>query len=89
MMKREAPGWYAWLAVVGVTILSQGGGWIVSTHAAQRAAENQAEQSAATLRAVCAMVVAQEDVYRETPPSTAAGRNAERAWRDLHELFKC
>lgn len=38
---------------------------------------------------LCSVVAGQDQVYEETPPSTAAGQNAARAWDNLRGTFKC
>lgn len=38
---------------------------------------------------LCTVVSSQVKVYQETPPSTAAGQNAQKAWGELRHTFKC
>lgn len=40
-------------------------------------------------RATCAVVAANQEVFRETPPTTETGRNAQRAWNDLYKTLGC
>jgi hypothetical protein len=39
--------------------------------------------------ATCAVIHANQEVYRETPPVSDVGRNAQRAWDDLAHALKC
>ena len=61
---------------------------------AERQARVQSEQQAAEQREVgrrvtCALVVAQDNVYLDTPPISKAGENAAKAWHALREQFQC
>lgn len=47
------------------------------------------QQGKDSRRATCAVIQANRDVYRETPPTTEVGRNAERAWNDLFKTLGC
>ena len=48
-----------------------------------------AQASKDSQRATCAVVVANRAVYRETPPTTETGRNAEQAWEELARSLGC
>lgn len=39
--------------------------------------------------ATCAVVLANREVYEETPPTTPAGRNAQQAWDELARSLSC
>jgi len=39
--------------------------------------------------ATCAVIHANQEVYRETPPTTEVGRNAATAWDDLANALNC
>lgn len=39
--------------------------------------------------ATCAVVTANREVYRETPPTTETGRNAQAAWEGLARSLNC
>lgn len=84
---------YAWLTMVILVVSGMGLSILVSLRASERAIQSAqqdgARQQAATLAAVCALVVAQDNVYRGTAPSTPAGRDAAEAWHHLRELFQC
>jgi energy-converting hydrogenase Eha subunit H len=83
--------------VVFVTLVAVGVGNVLYTnHVDQRrvesarvAAEAQRRQAEQTLAAVCALVLANVQVYDETPATTAAGKNAEAAWDTLKTQFSC
>jgi hypothetical protein len=40
-------------------------------------------------KATCAVVDANQEVYRETPPTTETGRNAAEAWNNLAKALGC
>jgi hypothetical protein len=97
---RGFPGLYAWLALLGTSLASVVLGMVVTFHLADRAVKaeqaareqaqrSQAQQAEVGRQAACEMITAQDDVYRETPPITAAGKNAAQAWHDLSIEFKC
>lgn len=48
-----------------------------------------AQQGKDQRRSTCAVIVANREVYRETPPITETGRNAQRAWEDLARSLSC
>jgi len=81
------------LVLLAIFISGMGLSVIVSLKASERAIQtaqaDNARQSVAITAAVCALVVAQDDVYRDTAPATPAGRNAAEAWHHLRELFQC
>lgn len=76
------PPWYAWAALVCSLVASIGLNLVVNGRLIDRARESQGD-------AVCAVTVAQDEVYRETPPKTEAGRNAAQAWANMRALYRC
>ncbi|SNY29098.1 hypothetical protein [Paractinoplanes atraurantiacus] len=48
-----------------------------------------ADQQAQITRALCAVVVTMDDAYRETPASTAAGRNLQASIAELRHGLRC
>lgn len=74
--------WYLWLTVLVLVV----GGIGLAVTSAVRSYQRQQQQ---TQHAVCEVVVAQDNVYREASPSTRAGAKAAEAWHDLRQLFKC
>lgn len=99
-LPRGFPGFYAWAGLFGATIVSLVLGMVVTFHLANRQikAERMAREQAQTAQrqqaevgrlTACTVITAQDGVYRDTPPSTAAGRNAAKAWHDLAVQFRC
>lgn len=94
--RRRAQQVYA-AVVVFVTLVAVGVGNVLYTNhvdhrraeSARAAAAAQHRQAEATKAAVCALVLANVQVYDETPASTAAGKNAEAAWDALKTQFGC
>lgn len=94
------PGFYAWLTLFGATLASLILGMVVTLSLAdrqvraERAAREQQQadqrrQGELARQASCSLITAQDDVYRDTPPISAAGRNAAKAWHDLSVQFGC
>lgn len=99
-LPRGFPGFYAWLTLFATTLISLILGMVVTFTLAdrqvkaERAAREQQQadqraQGAAALKVTCALITAQDGVYRDTPPISAAGRNAAKAWHDLSVQFGC
>lgn len=57
-----------------------------SDRAARVAQQRAAEQTKAV---VCSMILANVQVYDETPPQTAAGRNLAESWNQLKAQLGC
>lgn len=89
----KIPGWWAWVVLVVATAANVGLSTIVSIRQAERtiAAERASSRKAAeeSRLATCALVSAQVNVYRETPPVTPTGREVARAWEDMSIRFHC
>lgn len=94
------PGWYSWTTLVGAQLLGVALTLMVVLTMADRAvnAERQARLAAQqetarqreqSRRITCALVTAQDDVYQDTPPISAAGKKAAEAWHDLRVQFQC
>jgi hypothetical protein len=98
MTAHGLPAWYSWLAVVGLTVLSNLLTLLVVLNLAGNAVENERaarEESAAQARAsgeinrraFCLVVMTQEEVFQES--TTPVGVKAREAWHDLGEIFRC
>lgn len=63
---------------------------IAAERAARVAAQNEERaREAEQNQAVCVVVAAQVEAYRDPPPVTAAGKNAAAAWRKLLVTLNC
>lgn len=98
--RENTPGWYSWTVLVGAQILGVALTIVVMLNLLDRAvtAERQARLSAQQetdrqreqgRRITCALVIAQDNVFREEPPTTPAGLKAAKAWHDLRQQFQC
>lgn len=96
------PGWYSWVVVVGLTVVSNVLVLMITLKSAdrrvdaERAAREQAQMDAIAAqetarRATCRVVVAQDEAYSDpaTPPVTPAGRAAAKAWHELRVQLGC
>ena len=83
--------------VVFVTLVAVAVGNVAYTnHVDERRARSDREQRAAQQRAaeqtkaaVCSMITANVQVYVETPPQTAAGKNLAESYARLSAQFGC
>lgn len=91
--ERGHPGWYSWLVVVGTALTSSVLCLVVSIHSAKVSVERERQariqSQAEGRRAACALIVAQDDAFRDTEPATPAGASAAKAWRQLRIQFRC
>ena len=75
------------------SLLSSGAALLLSFHfnavAIRKQEQIQARQNEVGRQATCSLIAAQVAVYAETPPISAAGRNAAGAWHDLSIQFHC
>jgi len=92
------PAWYSWLAVVGLTVLSNLLTLVVVLNLSDNAVENEriaretaaAEAQAAaerSRRGLCTVIKTQEEVF--STPSSPTGLKAREAWHDLGNIFRC
>jgi len=99
-LPRGFPGFYSWMTLVIANVISLTLGMVVtftladrqieSERAARvRAAASAAQTAELNRQATCALVAAQDEVYRETPPPSKTGQNAAKAWHDLSIQFHC
>lgn len=76
-----------------MSVASVGMSMVISAKTTQRAIETErnARQQAgeAGRAATCALVVAQDNVFRENVPATETGREVAQAWRDMRNLLHC
>lgn len=91
--ERGHPGWYSWAVVVGTALTSSVLCLVVTIHMAQVSVERERkariQSQVEGRRAACALIVAQDDAFRDTRPATPAGVKAAKAWRDLRIQFRC
>lgn len=76
------PPWYLWL-ILFVTVI---GGTVFAVKSGERSLDAERRS---TREVVCLLAVTQDNVYRETPPTTAAGIRLAEEWRNLRERFAC
>jgi hypothetical protein len=67
------------LLVVLVAALVTGGGSLLYANAAAEQAQHR----------LCGLIVAQDDVYRETPPTTPTGKRVAVEFAQLRRDFDC
>jgi hypothetical protein len=83
--------------VVFVTLVAVGVGNVLYTNhvdgrraeSARAGAEAQRRAGEQVKAAVCSMILANVQVYRETPPPAAAGKNLAESWELLSTQFGC
>lgn len=83
--------WYYQLAVVGTSLASVVLSVMISVNASNRAIDSDRRaraEAAKDSRAVsCVLIIAQDAVYSETPPTTKLGRDVAVAWHDLRTRY--
>lgn len=53
------------------------------------AQEAQKQASLIALKAMCDVISAQVNGYKETPPTTPTGLNLQKSWTDIYQTFGC
>lgn len=76
------PGWRLWFGVVASVPIGVILSVVLSTRIAEKNTEELLRQQCSTNRAVI-------QAYRETPPTSAAGRNVEKAYIDQYRILGC
>jgi hypothetical protein len=72
------PGWYWWAAMLASSLGAGGAALAISLHA-------QAESA----RKLCGIVIAQDDTYGTTPPTTPTGQRIAIAMHKLRRDLDC
>jgi hypothetical protein len=72
------PGWYWWAAMLASALGSGTAAVVISLHA-------QAESE----RKLCGIVIAQDDAYTDTPPTTPTGKRVAEAMDKLRRDLGC
>lgn len=93
IVKNRYPGWYATAVTVGLSLASVAAvvvvAFVVLQRATDRALEAERRSGELSRRATCQVVIAQNNVYRETPPVSPAGIEAAKAWSGLRQSLRC
>ncbi len=100
LTSENMPGWYSWTVLVGAQLMGVALAIVVMLTLTNRAVNaersarlaNQQEtdrQREQGRRITCALVVAQDNVFLDTPPVSPAGERAAKAWHDLRQQFQC
>lgn len=98
MRVRVRPAWYPWMVMALIVVPLVAVSTIINLRATARAVESerrartdaaaQAQKTGEVVRAAfCAMVIAQENVFKES--ESQVGQNAAKSWHDLGILFRC
>ena len=88
-VKAGRPGWYAWLVVVGSSVVSSFLALMVALHLNASSTRRLEEERKATDIKWCAIVSTLDDSYRESPPTTATGKNLAVAMAELRKQLLC
>lgn len=79
---RGHPGWYSWFVIIGGCITTL----IISLAFAKVMTDRAIRDSQ---RAMCDVVVVQDEAFRETPPASTSGKNLAKALHDLRITYGC
>jgi hypothetical protein len=89
----QVHGWYPILALVLVFVVVSGLNILYTNyvnHQRQEADQRAAAAARAASRAgTCQLVVAFDELYKETPPATPAGQNVARLWAEYRRALAC
>ncbi len=89
----QVHGWYPIVVLVMVFVAVSGMNMLFTLHInnERQKADRQAAIAAAeaSRQQSCRLIVAFDDLYRETPPTTPAGQNVARLWASYRSLNNC
>jgi hypothetical protein len=86
MMRR---GWYWWVVVTASSMTTGTIAVVISLHSLSESERKLLEQQAESQRKFCEIVIAQDDAWSETTPTTATGRRVAEAVRKLRQDLGC
>lgn len=89
----QVHGWYPIVLLVLVFVAISGLNVLFTLHINNERQEADRRAAIAAAEAArqqnCRLIVAFDDLYRETPPSTPAGQNVARLWASYRSLNRC
>lgn len=83
------PSWYSWVVVLGTSLTSSMLVLIVALHMNARSEDRERQARMDSDLKWCSIVVSLDDGYEQTPPTTATGKNLQRAIKDLRGQLPC
>jgi hypothetical protein len=86
---RRWPGWYALAAAFVSSAVISGSSFLLSAHSTAESIQRDRESRRASELALCGVVATMDDAYRETPPTTPAGRNLAASIAELRQGLGC
>ncbi len=81
--------WYAMTVTFVVTIAFAGASVLYANHAADQAVQRSVETDRESNRRWCTLLVTMDEAYRESPPSTEAGKTMAAEVTRLRAEFGC
>jgi hypothetical protein len=88
-IRHRGMGVYAWVAVLISSITLPVLSLVISLNLNDRAIDRERMARLASEHAMCAIVVAQSDAYRQHPPTTPAGRTVADKMAALRLAYHC
>ncbi len=89
----QVHGWYPIVMLVFVFVCVSGLNIFYTNYVNERREDAQvaADRRAAEINRAqtCRLVVAFDELYKETPPTTPAGENVARLWANYRQLNRC
>lgn len=86
---RGLPPWYTAVVLVGAMIASMGLTLYVSFTVNERSLKREEQSRRNSELDLCQFIIVQDDIYRTTPPTTAAGKRIAVALGDLRVAYRC
>lgn len=88
-IRHRGMGVYAWVALLLSSITLPVLSLVISLQLNDRAIERERTARLASEQAICAIVVAQSDAYRQHPPTTLTGRTVAAKMAALRSAYHC
>lgn len=80
---------YTWAAVLLSSITLPVLALLVSLHVSSQSVRREEQARRASEKAMCAVIITQDDVYRESPPSTGTGKRVAEGMANLRQAYRC
>jgi cell division protein FtsI/penicillin-binding protein 2 len=80
--------WTFLIGFVGIFVVGGFNVWYTQ-HVDNERVKAQQQSSEEGRKVFCTLVNSQIQVYREAPPTTATGKNAQASWEALGKIIKC
>lgn len=87
--RRRFPSAYTLVAILASSMAASILAIAISVHTTSESIRRAEESRRAADRALCGVVVTLDDAYRQTPPTTPAGKNLAAGLADLRRSLRC